>query len=374
MKRVPFRVDQWIAAAVFAVGGLMVPIGLAGGQRIYGFSSEVVVAVGLVLILCSAGHWWTMVRTRRMTEALMAQFRVMASVARDTGSPVLVMNKDRQIEWCNAAFSKETGYTLEEIRGHTPGRWLRSPEADPVTVERVREALRRHEDIDVELMHRYRDGRDRWVRLIGSAQRDEHDRFIGFAAVLVDIDVQVRTRASLRRALRDNNALMLVLDEYLIVAETDRKGQIARVNHRFEEISGYTEAELVGQNFSLVRSGWHPDVFWKEMWARIGQGLPWQGEICNRSKQGRLYWTQTLVAPHLNQHGQIEKFVALQIDISAHRLAQIDLGKSQTLLKRTSELAGVGGVVRHHGGQQPVHDTRVPRIVGRGRGGTGVVC
>jgi PAS domain S-box-containing protein len=346
----PFRLFQGIAVAAFIAGGLMVPLGLAEEHGFAGLSGEALLAVGLSLCLCSAWQWWTLTRTRRATDALMTQFRVMASVARGTGSPVIVIDKDRRVEWCNAAFTKETGYTLEEIRGHKPGRWLRSPEADPVSEERVRQALDRHEDIDIELLHRYRDGRDRWIRLIGSAQHDERNRFIGFAAVLVDIDSQVRNRASLRRALRDNSALMQVLDEYLIVAEADPNGQIMRVNHRFEEVSGYSEAQLLGKNFSLVRSGWHPNSFWKSMWARIGQGLPWQGEICNRSKQGRLYWTQTLVAPHLNQHGQIEKFVSLQIDVSAHRLAQVDLEKSQTLLKRTGELAGVGGWYATMGG------------------------
>ena len=73
------------------------------------------------------------------------------------------------------------------------------------------------------------------------------------------------------------------------------------------------------------------------------QILPWRGEICNRSKSGRLYWVQTLIAPFAGADGKIEKYVAIQSDVSDLRLAQLELRKSQALLTRTSQLAGVGG-------------------------------
>lgn len=301
------------------------------------------VVAGLVLVM--AGVWQRAVlsRTRREVKALHERLSMMASVAQHTGSPVLVTDNDVRVVWCNEAFERDTGYSLDEVRGQRPGRWLRSPNADPVTVERVRDALRHHTDIDIELLHRYRDGRDRWVQVILTSQRDARGQFCGYISVLVDIDAQFRTREAYRRALRDRDALMRTLDQYVILAETDDQGRLTRVNQRFIEISGFSEEELIGQGFGLLASGWHPQGFWRDMWTRIERGLPWRGEICNRSRNGRLYWVQTLISPFVGPTGQIEKYVSIQTDVTEHRLARIDLSKSQSLLSRTSQLAGVGG-------------------------------
>jgi len=339
----PFRHHQRVAGVLLVIGGLLAALGLAGGHLGTRIDRETLMAAGLSLVLAGCWQLWTQLQTRRVMDGLTDQLRLMASVARHTGSPVLVTDNDLGVVWCNEAFVRETGYSLDEVRGQHPGRWLRSPEADPVAVERIRDALRDHTDIDIELLHRYRDDRDRWVRLIISSQRDDQGRASGFVAVLVDIDRQVRTQVTLQQTVRHKDALMQSLDEYMIVAEVDVQGRLTRVNQRFQEISGYSEAELVGQGFGVVSSGWHTPTFWRNMWFRIGRGFPWRGEICNRSKEGRLYWVQTLIAPLVGADGQVEKYVAIQLDISEQRLAQIELNKSQSMLTRTSQLAGVGG-------------------------------
>ncbi|WP_310566710.1 ATP-binding protein [Hydrogenophaga sp.] len=333
-----------VAALLMGVGGLLLLLsGLLGVGLPPEVGRDALVAVGACLCLAGAGQWWTLGRAQRAMGLLSEELTMMRRVAHHTGSPVLVTDNDLRVVWCNQAFERETGFRLGEVQGQHPGRLLRSPGADPVTVARVRDAVRHHTDIDIELLHRYRDGRDRWVRVILSSQRDDQGDFSGFVAVLVDIDAQVRTRETMRRALRHKGALMQTLQRYVIVAETDTAGVITQVNQRFQHTSGYSEAELLGQNFRLVSAGWHTPVFWRDMWQRIERGLPWRGEICNRSKSGRLYWVQTLITPFAGADGKIEKYLAIQSDVSDLRLAQIELRKSQTLLTRTSQLAGVGG-------------------------------
>ncbi|MDQ7743321.1 PAS domain S-box protein [Hydrogenophaga pseudoflava] len=338
-----FRPLRQLSAALVLTGaGFGVLGGLGDGDDTVLMRITLLVA-GLTLVLAGAWQRRVLARTRREVAALHERLTMMASVAEHAGSPVVVTDNDVRVVWCNEAFERDTGYRLDEVRGGGPGRWLRSPHADPVTTERVRDALRHQLDIDIELLHRYRDGRDRWVRLILTCRRDADGAFCGYVAVLVDIDAQFRVRESFRQTLRERDAMMRTLDEYVIVAETDANGRFTRVNRRFVEISGYTEAELMGQSFGLLGSGWHTANFWRNMWSRIQRGLPWRGEICNRSKQGRLYWVQTLITPFVGPSGKIEKYVAIQSDISEHRLARIELSKSQTLLARTSQLAGVGG-------------------------------
>jgi PAS domain S-box-containing protein len=343
MWPIAFRPLQQVSIVLVLAGaGFGVLGGLSGHEGPPILRTALVVA-GLVLVLAGVWQRTALTRARREVKALHERLSMMASVAEHTGSPVLVTDKDVRVVWCNEAFERDTGYSLNEVRGQRPGRWLRSPNADPVTVERVRDALRRRTDIDIELLHRYRDGRDRWVQVILSSQRDTEGRFCGYISVLVDIDAQFRTREAYRQALRDRDALMRTLDQYVILAETDDQGRLSRVNQRFIEISGFSEAELIGQGFGMLASGWHPPGFWRDMWTRIQRGLPWRGEICNRSKNGRLYWVQTLISPFVGPTGRIEKYVSIQSDVTEHRLARIELSKSQSLLSRTSQLAGVGG-------------------------------
>lgn len=65
----------------------------------------------------------------------------------------------------------------------------------------------------------------------------------------------------------------------LIVSKTDLKGQITYINKDFIDISGFTEAELIGQPHNIVR---HPDMpveAYIDMWADLKDGRPWTGLV-----------------------------------------------------------------------------------------------
>lgn len=53
------------------------------------------------------------------------------------------------------------------------------------------------------------------------------------------------------------------INQHAIVSITDARGQILYANEKFIEISGYSHAELIGQNHRIIRSGEHSDDFRK---------------------------------------------------------------------------------------------------------------
>jgi PAS domain S-box-containing protein len=57
------------------------------------------------------------------------------------------------------------------------------------------------------------------------------------------------------------------------------------------------------------------------MWKQIWQGETWRGEICNRAKDGHLYWVDTIISPVLSE-GKISHFLSIRIDITARKKAQ----------------------------------------------------
>jgi PAS domain S-box-containing protein len=146
-------------------------------------------------------------------------------------------------------------------------------------------------------------------------------------------------KRQLEGALRDTDALLAALNQHAIVSTADRAGRILEVNAEFCRISGYVRQELLGQNHRIVNSGTHPPEFWEFMWRTIRSGEPWRGEVCNRAKDGSLYWMDTFIAPFMDPQGQVEKYISIRTNITR---AKSDALHLQEYAKRF-ELAIEGG-------------------------------
>jgi len=86
-----------------------------------------------------------------------------------------------------------------------------------------------------------------------------------------------------------------------IVSATDVKGVITRANHVFTEISGYSEAELLGAPHNILRHPDMPAAAFQLLWNTISKGKPWIGVVKNRRKNGDHYWVLGYVMPIFEQ-------------------------------------------------------------------------
>ena len=128
------------------------------------------------------------------------------------------------------------------------------------------------------------------------------------------------------------------LDSAAIVAMTDVKGTITFVNSKFCEISGYSEKELIGANHRMLRSGRHDVEFFRAMYRQIARGEVWHGEICNRRKDGSLYWVDTTIVPHMSAPGRVDSYTAIRFDITPRKQAEAALRLSEEELKKIVDL------------------------------------
>jgi PAS domain S-box-containing protein len=118
---------------------------------------------------------------------------------------------------------------------------------------------------------------------------------------------------------------MAIEQNFASVVITNAEGFIEYVNPKFTEISGYKSEEVLGKKPSIVKSDVHDDLFYSKMWNQIKSGEKWQGEICNRHKNGVLYWEQVNISPIKNAKSEISHFVAVKIDITEKRKAEEEL-------------------------------------------------
>ncbi len=144
-----------------------------------------------------------------------------------------------------------------------------------------------------------------------------------------------RTFAEIKEARRERDLLQFAFDQHAIVVSTDVRGRINYANDRFCQISGYTREELLGQDHRLLNSGHHPRSFFTDLYKTISQGRVWQGEICNRAKDGSLYWVETTIAPVAGEDGKTARYIAIRSLITERKNAE----RALAILNERFELA-----------------------------------
>lgn len=120
----------------------------------------------------------------------------------------------------------------------------------------------------------------------------------------------------LLHALHESQELINAIKEYSQVSITDPAGNITYANDLFVGYSGYSSAELLGQNHRLLKSSVHTNEFWSSMWATIADGQVWRDVVCDRAKSGALHWFDAQITPLLDAQGRIEHYVCVRTDIT----------------------------------------------------------
>jgi len=61
------------------------------------------------------------------------------------------------------------------------------------------------------------------------------------------------------------------------------------------------------------------------MYQAISAGKVWSGEICNRAKNGSLYWLMTTIVPYVDNNGKPTQYIAMRTDITERKLAEAQI-------------------------------------------------
>ena len=121
----------------------------------------------------------------------------------------------------------------------------------------------------------------------------------------------------------------------------DPAGNIEYVNPKFIKVTGYTLAEVLGNNPRVLKSSETSPEAYRELWQTITAGKEWHGEFHNKKKNGELYWESASISPIRDLAGRVTHFVAVKEDITARKQAEEALRRSEakfrTLYDSTSD-------------------------------------
>lgn len=107
---------------------------------------------------------------------------------------------------------------------------------------------------------------------------------------------------------------------------TDTQGIVQYVNDAAEQVTGYTEQEILGQ---AVDQWMSQDGSYQELYAAfrqaLAEGKEWRGELCSRRKSGDKYWEYVYLSPVTSVTGELIHLLVIKEDITERRIQQQQL-------------------------------------------------
>jgi len=137
-------------------------------------------------------------------------------------------------------------------------------------------------------------------------------------------------------------AQKFALDAHAVVAVTNIEGTILFANQKFSDISGYSNEELVGNNHRMLKSNTHNKMFFENLFDTISNGEVWHGDICNKAKDGHLYWVNTTIVPFRNKDNIISSYISIRNDITIQKELDIRYKETEERLKLAMSVANDG--------------------------------
>lgn len=150
-----------------------------------------------------------------------------------------------------------------------------------------------------------------------------------------DLLQELKERKRAEQGLRLAAAVIENTAEGIAVTRPD--GTIRKVNQSFEQITGWSALEAVGQNMRILKSGEHDEAFYRAMWERLAQTGKWKGEIWNRRKNGELYPQATTINALKDSEGGAGYYAVILSDVTEQK-------QLENKLRDLSALDGLTGL------------------------------
>ncbi len=205
------------------------------------------------------------------------------------------------------------GSTLDELSPGTITSWMENVHPDDLPTVKI--LIKKHFSGEIphyksEMRIRHKNGTWVWIHNRGKITRWSPD---GAPLLMQGTHRDITRRKEAEDRLK---VLTRAIEQCPVsIVITDTQGKIEYVNPFFTTLTGYTLEEAIGQNPRILKTEQvNPDVF-KNLWSTIMSGETWEGNLLNKSKDGRLFWEHSVISA-LRNDGVITHFLAVKEDIT----------------------------------------------------------
>lgn len=232
-------------------------------------------------------------------------------------SPVSIQTTDLKgiITYVNEQFVKNTGYQRSEALGKKTN-FLKSGIHNLSLYKHLWQTITQGKQWAGEFYNMRKNGQSFWEKANIYPLKDAKGKIISYVAIKEDISQSKEDEKQLRLA----STVFKTATEAVMV--TDANNKIVAVNKAFTRITGYEEDEVLTQNPSMLSSGHHDEVFYQQMNIELAEKGLWQGEICNRRKNGEVYHEWLSITALKDNFGHVESYVSLFSDITKRKRAE----------------------------------------------------
>ncbi|MDP4028570.1 MAG: PAS domain S-box protein [Gallionella sp.] len=254
----------------------------------------------------------------------------------DFPNPIWRVDRNGKCDYLNRAWLEFTGRALEQELGDGWADGIH-PEDREHSFGTFLSAFNRREPFTMEYRMHHCGGSYHWILDHGAPYTDLDGEFAGYLGSCYDITERKQAEDSLRK-------LSLAVEQSpnsIII--TDLDANIEYANAAFVKASGYSLAEVIGQNPRLLRSGKTPKTSYDDLWAHLTCGKVWKGEFINRRKDGSEYIESAFVSPVRLADGRVANYLAIQEDITERKRMEAELLKlndelEEKVAARTADL------------------------------------
>ncbi|MCF8428938.1 MAG: PAS domain S-box protein [Bacteroidia bacterium] len=244
-------------------------------------------------------------------------------------SPVttVITDLNGNIVFINAKFTEITGYTESEVLGKNPSI-LNTGHTSKLKYNDLWQTILGGNSWHGEFKNKKKNGDLYWERAVISPVKDSNGKITNFLAVKEDITIQKIADEAFKKNTKELEDYKFAIDETAIVSITNSEGEITYVNNNFCNISKYSIDELVGQNHRIIKSNYHNSEYFENMWSLITTGKVWIGQICNKAKDGSLYWLHGTIIPFLDDKNKPFQYLSIRFDVTELKKAEVEILQS----------------------------------------------
>jgi len=264
-------------------------------------------------------------------KAVAAEIRKLSLVIEQSPNSIIITDLDCRIEYVNDAFTRNTGYTREDVIGKNP-RLLKSGKTTATVYDSMWQALTNGTTWHGEFINLDRAGREQIEAAIIVPLRQPDDSISHYVAIKEDITVRKQQENQLRKLIL---AVEQSPDSIVI---TDINARIEYVNDAFQRNTGYTKEEAIGINPRVLKSGRTPQSTYDDMWTTLSRGEIWRGELVNRRKDQSEYVEFANIAPIRQPDGEITHYLAIKEDITEKKAMLDELERHREHLEQLIEI------------------------------------